>query len=92
MNPTSLHWDDTVRQVIRVLIASGEPFTTDDIWQILNDRNIPHPPEPRALGGIINGFVNRSEIYHHGFQRAARSTANCRPLSVWSSTKPACFL
>lgn len=78
-------WEDAARQAIRSLISAGEPFTTDDIWMILDDKGIPHPREPRALGGIIQGFAHRSEIAHKGFKRAARRTANCRPLSIWSA-------
>ena len=92
MNEYPANWQDAARQVIRALIVQGEPFTTDEIWQILSDRQHPRPHEPRALGGIINGFVIRAEIYHNGYRRTTRPTAHYRPLSIWTPKKPPCFI
>ena len=43
-------WKTAADAGIRYLARSRVEFTTDDVWQHLAERDVPMPPEPRALG------------------------------------------
>ena len=83
-----MNWEEAARQAIKTLIGRGQPFTTDDIWYILDEKKIPRPQEPRALGGIVQGFANRMEIFCGGYTRTTRRTAHARPITLWYPVNP----
>lgn len=64
-------WLHDADMAIRALVAAGEPFTTDDVWDWLAvNRPGLAIREPRALGGMIRGLRRRG---------ALRTTGNYRP-------------
>lgn len=79
-----LSWLIQARRVIRELAATGEPFTSDDVWARLD-----HPPEPRALGAAIRTLAIQGEIRTTGRTRpSTRPECHARPVAIWVGTQP----
>ena len=65
------------------LIQQGQPFTTDEVWFLL-DATGAVTREPRALGAVIKaakdaGFITASGNY----RKTVRPEAHSRPVMVW---------
>jgi hypothetical protein len=50
-------WQGEAILSFRRLVERGEPFTTDDVWDDLADRDVPGPREPRALGPVTRRLL-----------------------------------
>lgn len=75
-------WVGLARLVIRGLAATGDDFTTDELWA-----RLPSPPEPRAMGGIVRWAVNAGLIEATGRARpSVRPECHGRPVTIWKST------
>lgn len=74
-----LSWIIQARAVIRELAATGQEWTSDDVWA-----RLPHPPEPRALGAAIRGEAATGLIVGTGRTRpSTRPDCHARPVAVW---------
>lgn len=71
-------WKSRARAALEGLIASGLPFTTDDVWAVLR-----HPPEPRALGALVMAYAKAGKICRKGFRPSQRPECHRRPIAVW---------
>lgn len=72
-------WLDLARHTIRTLAATGEPFTSDAVWE-----RIGQPPEPRALGAVMRGLARDGVIVSTGTYHPSQRVQNhCRPVAVW---------
>lgn len=49
----SAEWKDAARAAIWWLACNRREFTTDDVWDLLQERGVPEPREPRALGPLV---------------------------------------
>lgn len=52
-NGTSQEWIDAARRAVWDLATNRRDFTTDDVWHLLEQRGVPAPREPRALGPVV---------------------------------------
>lgn len=72
-------WKNAAEAVLARLAASGEPFTTDDVWAALDQ-----PPEPRALGALIRAAAHAGRIRRVGWRASSRPECHCRPVAMWT--------
>lgn len=77
-------WFATALGIVRELAAFREPFTTDEIWFVLEARRGLVTPEPRAMGAVMrsaaaNGWVRATDAY----RKSVRVECHARPLRVW---------
>lgn len=72
-------WKNAASAVLARLAASGEPFTTDDVWAAL-----PHPPEPRAIGALIRAAAHAGRIRRVGWRASSRPECHARPVAMWT--------
>ena len=86
MNPDTFRavWDALAFERARYLATTQRAFSTDEIWQILDD--LPKPEDPRALGPIMlrarqAGLVVKSDM----MVSSNRPACHARPTNVWLS-------
>lgn len=65
-------WVLAATGAVMELANTGDPFTTDDVWEVLAAAGEPEPREPRALGPIIQRLVKASTIYAIGYTASRR--------------------
>lgn len=59
--------------------VAPRPFTTDDVWELLDA-----PPEPRALGAVMMTLARAGEIEKTGdYKQSTRKECHCRPIPYW---------
>lgn len=46
-------WRGQAELALRYVAERRERFTTDPVWSVLDQRQVPRPPEPRALGPLM---------------------------------------
>ena len=75
---TDPSWEAEAVQAIYTLAARRFPddnlveFTTDDVWDLLAERGIPAPHEPRALGTIVREATRQGVIRVVGWAPSRR--------------------
>lgn len=67
-----------------IIATTTNTFTTDDIWQALENAALPIPHEPRAIGAVLrqaaaDGLICPTDTY----QPSARVACHSRPVRVW---------
>lgn len=72
-------WADHAENAVRELVALGknfgpthEQFTSDDVWELLAMDEIPSPPEPRALGPVMQRMIREKLITPVGYAESRR--------------------
>lgn len=82
MTAVSLHtdpaWEAAAIDAIRTLADRPEPFTSDDVWDLLAERGAPECREPRALGTIVREAIRHDVIKPDGFVSSRRR--HCTPI------------
>jgi len=79
---TDTQWATEVWAII--LDLATDTFTSDDIWQALEDRGLPTPREPRALGAILRQAATDNLIAATAEYRPSHRVAcHARPIRVW---------
>lgn len=90
-------WKDQARRAIWHLATTGKPydpatrlggFTTDDVWDLLEQRGVEQPPEPRALGPIIMAAVRKHAIRDTDARRPSRRRHSTR-INIYERSHPA---
>jgi len=67
-------------------LTLGE-FTTDDVWEVLTNRNIDATREPRALGAVIRNAKSLKLIVPTGnYRRSNRPECHMNPKMIWRAT------
>ena len=69
-------WQSFALRAIRYLAADGGPFTSNDVWTMLDAWAIPRPIEPRAMGAAMNYARRHHWIVATGAYRVARDPAS----------------
>lgn len=69
---TDAAWAVKAEEVIRFLAGAGGEFQVDDVWEVLEDRKVPPPREPRALGPVVQRLVRARVIKPEGFDTSNR--------------------
>jgi hypothetical protein len=72
-------WKNAAAAVLARLAATGEPFSTDDIWAALEQ-----PPEPRAIGALIRAAAQAGKIRRVGWRTSSRPECHSRPVAMWA--------
>ena len=65
-------WTLQATGAIQERARTGDPFTTDDIWEDLAAAGVPEPREPRALGPIVKRLTSAGDIHGIGFTASRR--------------------
>jgi hypothetical protein len=77
-------WKEAIHDLIYELARGGLEFTADDVWNRAQFKNMEMPPEPRALGAMMQDFRNRGLIKPlEKWQQSTRKVCHKRPLRVW---------
>jgi hypothetical protein len=77
-------WLTACYNVIVQIATTTDTFTTDTIWQALENAALPTPHEPRAIGAVLrqaaaNGLIRATDTY----RPSARVACHARPIRVW---------
>ena len=79
-------WKGVADAGIEYLARSRAEFTTDDVWQYLAERDVPMPPEPRALGPRMLAAARRSVVFRTDrVVTCKRPERHGAPIRVWLS-------
>lgn len=85
-NAADKKWMSAAESAIYYLATTLDEFTTDDIWDHLDDAEVTVPVETRALGGAMrraqaNGWIKPTDR----FLNSERPSCHSRPVRVWQS-------
>jgi hypothetical protein len=81
-------WIREARRALLHVADTQELLTTDDIWAVLNTRNIRAPHEPRAMGAVIKWAEGQKHIIGTpNYQATKRVTGHSGPVRVWRSLR-----
>ena len=80
-------WLDAAIGVVGALALLCDTFTTDDVWQMLDKREVTPTHEPRAMGAVMRrakraGVCAASDSY----TPSTRPESHGRPIRVWVAT------
>ena len=75
-------WYERALQAVQALARRLYEFTTDEVWAEVKE----HPPEPRALGAVMeearrNGWITRTDRT----RKSVRRDCHGRPVRLWQS-------
>ena len=77
-------WKHNAWTVILMFARSGEPFTTDDVWEYMHQNGMETPREPRAMGAVIANACRDRIIESTGrYVQSQRPECHRRPVRVW---------
>lgn len=80
-------WLRDAYKAVKTLAGWGQPFTTDDVWALLEKVSIAATHEPRALGAVMRQAQREGLIRSTGtWQKTTRPQAHTRPCAVWIGT------
>jgi hypothetical protein len=79
---TPEYWKMAADIAINKLIRSGKEFTTDDVWDLIDE---PPPHEPRAIGAVVLRYSRSKKIVRVGFAYSRRPTAHARIIMIWKA-------
>lgn len=79
-------WKQACRNAIMEIASIKAEFTTDDVWELMYQKNIDQPHENRAMGAVIReihklGIIKPSDRYVNSL----RPECHRRPVKVWLS-------
>jgi len=77
-------WFQSALDTVKILAERKEPFTTDDVWDLLKTRQTTETHEPRAMGAVMRqaksiGLVAPTSEY----RLSRRIECHQRPIRVW---------
>lgn len=81
-NAADLDWLTAAREILRTLVEDGAPFTSEDVWALLELRGV-STPEPRALGALFKSAAQAGAIRRVGWVTGTRVVAHGRPVAQW---------
>lgn len=71
-------WKARAFEAIVELAKTGEPFTSEQLREIVGD-----PPKPNAMGSIFNAAAMKKIIVHCGWRKASRPGMHATDLREW---------
>jgi di/tripeptidase len=61
-------------------------FTTDEVWELLEQQGIRATHEPRALGAVLRTAQSRGLIKSTGnYRKSVRVECHSRPVMIWEA-------
>lgn len=80
------HWLAAARAEVDFLARVKDAFTTDDVWQRLENHDTPPPREPRAMGAVMRKAAADRVIEASGmYEQSSREINHNRPVMIWRS-------
>ncbi len=64
--------DTAVLDLARDARRDGVTFTADDVWALLEERQVPPPREPRALGPVLTRLKRAGKLEGRGYRPSNR--------------------
>jgi hypothetical protein len=79
-------WNKQALAAVKFVAERKREFSTDAVWQVLEQRGIGGPPEPRALGAVMRravrvGLVEATDRV----EKSRRPECHRRPVKLWRS-------
>jgi hypothetical protein len=79
-------WLTGATEAVRMLARTRDEFTTDDVWNRLDNAGYQPPHEPRAMGAVMrqaarDGLVVKTDRVRN----SVRVECHARPVAVWAS-------
>lgn len=71
-------WQEEARQAIGYLAAQGEPFSADDLVELVG-----MPPHPNSLGAAFVSSSRRGAIRALGYTQGRRPESHARVQRLW---------
>ena len=68
---TSVPWRTVAYEALLAVAAAQDTVTSDDVWKELERRDIPRPPEGRAMGPVMMQGVRDEVITPDGYTQGA---------------------
>lgn len=85
-NHADLDWKIEARFALEACIAAYEYLTTDDVWQLLDERGVHSTHEPRAMGALIREQQKLRRITPTGrYKKSSRIECHNRPVMIWET-------
>jgi hypothetical protein len=79
-------WRGWAELAVRHVAERRERFTTDPVWTLLRSWNIPLPPEPRALGPLMQASITWGWCEPTGeYVKSVLPQNHRRPIAVYRS-------
>lgn len=76
-------WMRAAVRAVRRLAATGQPFTTDDVWPLLDSQDA-STHERRAMGAVIRKLVAVGAIRKTGrYVKSNRAVCHSNPKAEW---------
>lgn len=80
-------WKTYAYDVVRYLCDTQRTFSTDDVWDILDDADVT-THEPRALGAVVQRAKRDGLCRPTGnYVQSTRPECHARPVAVWESLR-----
>ena len=80
-------WKAAAKAAILQLAATGEPFTADDVWELIEPIGVT-THEPNAMGAVFNAAARDGVITSDGMYRpSCRRKAHRRMVRVWRAAR-----
>lgn len=76
-------WKALALATIQVLANAGDPFTAEDIREIVSDP----PGHPNAMGALFQAASRQGLIRFVGYRKATRQSLHAHPIGVWVGAK-----
>ena len=77
-------WKRNAWSVIVMFARTGQPFTTDDVWEFMHQNGMETPREPRAMGAVIANACREKIIESTDrYVQSQRPECHRRPIRVW---------
>lgn len=83
--PAPIEWTETTARFVRALASTGQPFTTDEVWHMLDEHCPVKAPNPKAMGGLMLRMRNREHVIVPMFTYYAtiRPQSHSAPKQCW---------
>jgi hypothetical protein len=65
-----------ITAAIEALVAHGEPFDADDVWERLGDAIMHAIPNRSVIGVVMRRFARQGKIRCVGYERSMRPTTH----------------
>jgi hypothetical protein len=80
---TELHdfWPSNADRAIRVLAQYGQPFSVEDVREMVGEPSRPNQWGARFMSAARNGVIERC-----GFTQASHAAGHARVLAMWRGT------
>lgn len=79
-------WHDAAEYAMHYLANTHQPFTADDLRDLLDGNE---PQTPNAIGGLFMSWSSQGLIQRHGIAQSRNPRSNSSIVFTWIGTPPA---